>query len=203
MKWFVVTIGLIVPVVVIGIRWLGEHQPEVNWPVIATISAAIFGVGAKWVLDIKVARQKNAFELHKELHSKDMIEARTKAWIFVRANPDLSLRSLAGKDQDSMPLWQVMQFFHRVSACHEKYYIDRDLTFMLFGELVIWWHEVVIKNRVHDSSWQSIQAIDQLKESLRKFSNTNPKLTAIWDKWIMEAQKDALSSFGEKRDVRP
>lgn len=162
-----------------------------------TLLGAIIGVVGKWLFDARMARQRNAFDLHKELHSSEMREARSNAWAFVRGRGDefpSDIRATDVHGGESLPFWTVMQFFHRLAKAWAGGFVPSALVFELFGELLVWWQLIVFAKLEPIERWPAGEAIGGLYGWMTDEVDRNPSIRPSWEMWHQLARDDAKAA---------
>jgi hypothetical protein len=172
-------------------------------PVIVTLGVglvgAFAGAVAKWYFDTSINRQRNAFDLHRELHSDAFRTARSAAWAYLRKNPRVQFEDIriieedtkeTNDTKDALQLWKVMHFFHRVASASNHGFMAQSLVFELFGELLIWWYVILFRDKLPKDKWQAGRVIEQMYLHLKIEADNDPYKADIWELWHGLAEKD-------------
>ncbi|GAA1434269.1 hypothetical protein GCM10009601_58440 [Streptomyces thermospinosisporus] len=125
-------------------------------------------------------RLTTTFDLHRELHSADMIRARYAAAGIIAEHPGadyVQLQEQLGSEGIS-DLRQVIYFFQRLWIAIEHNALRNEYVPRLFGDTFSWWYEATFHANLVSTETEVGQDIQALHRWLS--DNATPAQTATW-----------------------
>ncbi|MBD2104826.1 hypothetical protein [Leptolyngbya sp. FACHB-261] len=158
--------------------------------ILGVLIGTIVGGLITWFTTAHWNRLQTTFDLHREFDSDVMHESRMSADQLIKGNPHDTLGEIYKKDPEkSRYLWQLINFYRRLSLAIKYNQVNPDLIPELFGEIFTWWYIVCFENQLLADEKNYFSPSRKQIFWLKKWLDTHANKTEL-SKWTANALDD-------------
>ncbi|MCF1599520.1 DUF4760 domain-containing protein [Streptomyces muensis] len=168
-----------------------------------TLLGVLAGGVVSWLAGVRRDRLTMAFEMHRELHSTELLQARYKAGVAVRKNQTQSYLDLEQElgPEAAHDLRLILHFFERLWLAIEHRAIAERYVPRLFGDTFYWWYAASFRHQFVPLGSEVGRNIQQLWGWLERESSSEQleKWRSGNEKWLPARPSADAPSTDAKR----
>lgn len=155
---------------------------------ISALIGALVGAAATWWAGVSASRWSRTLDMHREFNTDRMSESRSKALTFMMVHWGLDFDEIAKRRElsaESLPLWDVMRFYQRLSVTVRHNQVIRRIVPGLFGEIFLWWYLVCFRQQLIGVNWVAADDIEYLYKFMKRKIDRKS-----WKEWSERHEKE-------------